>query len=130
MEKNNKKIIKGWVFYDWANSVYNLVVSSSIFPIFYDAITTNRFKADYFNLPIEKAREMELPEGVNVMVDFLGMKFSNSVLMSFVLAASFLVVSFLSPLLSGIAYYSGNKKRFMQFFSLLGSFSCITLFFF
>jgi len=130
MEKNNKKIIKGWVFYDWANSVYNLVVSSSIFPIFYDAITTNRFKANYFNLPIEKAREMELPEGVNVMVDFLGMKFSNSVLMSFVLAASFLVVSFLSPLLSGIADYSGNKKRFMQFFSLLGSFSCLTLFFF
>lgn len=130
MEKNDKKIIRGWVFYDWANSVYNLVVSSSIFPIFYDTITTNRFKANYFNVPIEKAIEMKLPEGVTVMVDFLGVKFSNSVLMSFVLAASFLVVSFLSPLLSGVADYSGNKKRFMQFFSLLGSIACISLFFF
>ena len=130
MLKNDKKIIKGWVFYDWANSVYNLVVSSSIFPIFYDTITTNRFKADYFKLPIEQAQEMSLPEGVSVMVEFFGVKFSNSVLMSFVLAASFLVVSFLSPLLSGVADYSGNKKRFMQFFSLLGSIACMTLFFF
>ena len=130
MEKSDKKIIKGWVFYDWANSVYNLVVSSSIFPIFYDTITTNRFKANYFKVPIEQAREMILPEGVGVMVDFFGIKFSNSVLMSFVLAASFLVVSFLSPLLSGVADYSGNKKRFMQFFSLLGAVACTTLFFF
>lgn len=130
MEKNNKRTIRGWVFYDWANSVYNLVVSSSIFPIFYDVVTTNRFKAEYFKLPIELAKDMELPEGVNVMVDFFGFKLANSVLMSFVLAASFLLVSILSPLLSGIADYSGNKKRFLQFFSTLGSLACISLFWF
>jgi len=130
MEKNNKRTIRGWVFYDWANSVYNLVVSSSIFPIFYDVVTTNRFKAEYFNLPLEKAKDMDLPEGVNVIVDFFGFKLANSVLMSFVLAASFLLVSVLSPLLSGIADYSGNKKRFLQFFSTLGSIACISLFWF
>jgi UMF1 family MFS transporter len=130
MEKNDKRIIRGWVFYDWANSVYNLVVSASIFPIFYDVVTTNRFKSEYFNLPIEQAKELDLPEGVNVMVDFFGFKLANSVLMSFVLAASFLIVSFLSPLLSGIADYSGNKKRFMQFFSTLGAIACVSLYWF
>ncbi len=130
MEKNNKRTIRGWVIYDWANSVYNLVVSASIFPIFYDVVTTNRFKAEYFKLPIEQAKKIDLPEGVNVMVDFFGFKLANSVLMSFVLAASFLIVSFLSPLLSGIADYSGNKKRFMQFFSTLGAIACISLYWF
>jgi MFS transporter, UMF1 family len=124
MEKNDKKIIKGWVFYDWANSVYNLVVSSSIFPIFYDAITKARFAK---SKGIEVA---DLKEGETILVSFFGMEMSSSVLFSFVLACSFLLIAFLSPLLSGIADYSGNKKRFMQFFSYLGSFACISLFFF
>lgn len=130
MEKGNKKIIRGWVFYDWANSVYNLVISSAIFPIFYDTITTNAFKAKYFNTSVEHAKEMTLPENVNVMVDFFGLELSSSVLFSFVLSASFLVVSFLSPLLSGVADYSGSKKRFMQFFCYLGAISCMSLYFF
>lgn len=124
MEKNDKKIIKGWVFYDWANSVYNLVVSSSIFPIFYDAITKARYAK---SKGIEVA---DLKEGETILVSFFGMEMSSSVLFSFVLASSFLLISFLSPLLSGIADYSGNKKRFMQFFSYLGSFACLSLFFF
>lgn len=119
MEKGNKKIIRGWVMYDWANSVYNLVISSAIFPIFYDNITTKKFLA--------KRGLEELPEGMTVTVDFFGTHFSNSVLMSYVLSASFLVVSILSPMLSGIADYSGNKKRFMQFFCYLGALSCISL---
>ena len=124
MEKNDKKIIKGWVFYDWANSVYNLVVSSSIFPIFYDAITKARYAKS-------KGLEVgDLKEGETILVSFFGMEMSSSVLFSFVLACSFLLIAFLSPLLSGIADYSGNKKRFMQFFSYLGSFACISLFFF
>ena len=128
MEKGNKKIIRGWVFYDWANSVYNLVISSAIFPIFYNSVTTRRYLEKYnaeHNLKLE-----ELPEGVDVMVNFFGMELSSSVLMSFVLSASFLVVSFLSPMLSGVADFSGNKKRFMQFFCYLGAISCITLYWF
>ena len=88
MEKGNKKIIRGWLFYDWANSVYNLVISSAIFPIFYDNATTNYFKSQYFHTSIDKAKEMTLPEHVNVTVDFLGMHLSNSALMSFILSAS------------------------------------------
>lgn len=130
MEKGNKKIIRGWVFYDWANSVYNLVISSAIFPIFYDTVTTNSYKAKYFGTSLEKAKELNLPENVTVTVDFFGAQISSSVLFSYVLSASFLVVSFLSPLLSGIADYSGSKKRFMQFFCYFGALACMTLYFF
>ncbi len=125
IQKGDKKIIRGWVMYDWANSVYNLVISSAIFPIFYDNVTTNHFKGTH-----GYALDESLPEGVNVTVDFFGWELSNSALMSFVLSASFLCVSFFSPFLSGIADYLGNKKRFLQFFCYLGAFSCMTLYFF
>jgi UMF1 family MFS transporter len=120
--KGDKKIIRGWVFYDWANSVYNLVISSAIFPIFYENVSTSRF--------LEKHNLQELPEGMQVTVDFFGHEFSSSVLISYVLSASFLVVSVLSPMLSGVADLTGNKKRFMQFFCYLGALSCMSLYFF
>ena len=120
--KGDKKIIRGWVFYDWANSVYNLVISSAIFPIFYENITTSRY--------LEKHGLTELPAGEHVTVDFFGFELSSSVLLSWVLSASFLVVAFLSPMLSGVADFTGSKKRFMQFFCYLGSLSSMSLFFF
>lgn len=124
MEKGNKKIICGWVFYDWANSVYNLVISSAIFPIFYDLVTKNYYAT---KRGIETS---EIPEGTSILVDFFGVEISSSVLFSYVLSASFLVVSILSPLLSGVADYSGNKKKFMQFFCYFGALACMSLFFF
>ncbi|NRA11609.1 MAG: MFS transporter [Crocinitomicaceae bacterium] len=163
MEKGNKKIIRGWVMYDWANSVYNLVISSAIFPIFYDNETKKQWakdklemtndsyaqvfeddkKFDFASITSQKLAHDEigmsaeaynaLPAGFdfgNVTVDFFGATLSNSVLMSYVLAASFILVSILSPMLSGVADFSGNKKRFMQFFCYLGAISCMSLFFF
>lgn len=125
MEKGNRKIIRGWVFYDWANSVYNLVISSAIFPIFYDNLTTKAYMQRVYG-----DGSLPLPKGENPTVIFFGQELSNSVVMSFVLSASFLLVSFLSPLLSGIADYTGSKKRFLQFFCYLGAISCMTLYFF
>ena len=124
MEKGNKKIIRGWVFYDWANSVYNLVISSSIFPIFYDAITKAHYAKEH-GIKVE-----DLQEGQTILVKFFGFYMSSSVLFSFVLASSFLVIAFLSPILSGVADYSGRKKKFLKFFCYLGSFACISLFWF
>ena len=125
IQKGDKKIIRGWVMYDWANSVYNLVISSAIFPIFYDTQSKIVY-AENNNIADWK----EIPEGTQVTIDFFGNQLSNSVVYSFVLCASFLVVSFLSPLLSGIADYTGSKKRFMQFFCYLGSFAAMSLYFF
>lgn len=122
--KGNKKIINGWVFYDWANSVYNLVISSAIFPIFYANITEKFY--------LEKLGRVEegLREGENVMVSFFNWEVSNSVIFSYTLSASFLMVALLSPLLSGVADYTGSKKHFMQFFCYLGAASCISLYWF
>ncbi len=122
MKKGNQRVIKGWIFYDWANSVYNLVISSAIFPLFYTNIT----KAQY----LKSVGRQELLPNENVLVEFFGYHVSNSVLFSYVLAASFLTVSILSPILSGIADVSGNKKRFLQFFCYLGALSSISLFWF
>ncbi|PWH85402.1 MFS transporter [Brumimicrobium oceani] len=120
--KSDQRVIKGWIFYDWANSVYNLVISSAIFPVFYANVTESHY--------LKTVGRNELLPDENVMVDFFGITLSNSVLFSYVLAASFLVVSILSPLLSGIADVTGSKKRFLQFFCYLGALSSISLFWF
>jgi len=96
--------------YDWANSAYALVISSAIFPIFYEKVT-------------------KTPDG-NDKIWFLGIEFLNTELYSYALALSFLIVAVLSPILSAIADYTGNKKVFMKFFTYLGAFSTIMLFFF
>ncbi len=108
LEKGNSKLINAWAFYDWANSVYSLVIATAVFPIYYESVTS----------------------GNNGMVPFLGTTFHNATLLSYSLSISFLIVAFLSPILSGIADYTGNKKRFMQFFCYLGSLSVMGLFFF
>ncbi len=108
LQKGDKKLLNAWAFYDWANSVYNLVISSAIFPIFYESLFIN---------------------GNNYIVVF-GINFKNSALISFVTAFAFLVVAFISPLLSGIADYVGNKKQFMRFFCYLGALSCVGLYWF
>lgn len=115
--KGDKKVINAWTFYDWANSVYPLVITTAIFPIFYETVTGPP------------------PHGIGTgpnqdIVQFFGSEIKNTVLYSYVIAASFVVVCLLSPLLSGIADYSGSKKRFLQFFCYLGSLSCASLYFF
>ncbi|MBP7931202.1 MAG: MFS transporter, partial [Chitinophagaceae bacterium] len=110
--RNNKKIQNAWTMYDWANSTYNLVITSTIFPAYYVAITTN-------SNPNELA-----------YVDFFGIKVINTALQNYALAFVFLIVAFTSPILSSIADYRGNKKAFMRAFTLLGALSCSALFFF
>ncbi len=112
---NNKKIINAWAFYDWANSVYPLVITTAIFPMFYEAVTSQTDASGAV---------------ISDMVTFFGMQFRNTELYSYVASLSFLIVSFSSPILSGIADYSDNKKGFLQFFCYLGSISCASLYFF
>jgi UMF1 family MFS transporter len=108
LEKGSKKLLNAWAFYDWANSVYTLTIASAVFPIFYDALFADR----------------------SHYIDVFGMHLKNSALISFITAFAFLLVSFLSPLLSGIADYVGNKKAFMKFFCYLGALSCMGLYWF
>ena len=121
--KGDKKVIRGWVMYDWANSVYSLVISSAIFPIFYEAQTTSVYAK-------KVGLSSDLIDSNDVTVSFFGYDVSPSVLYSMVISISFVFVSILSPILSGIADYTGNKKGFLKFFCYFGAFFCITLFFF
>ncbi|MBP2831909.1 MFS transporter [Aquimarina sp. U1-2] len=115
LPKGHKKLLNAWAFYDWANSVYNLTISSAIFPIFWGALTIIRDDQDHI---------------ISDTVRFFGYDFNNDSLISYVTALAFLVVSCISPLLSGIADYVGNKKNFLKFFCYLGALSCIGLYWF
>ncbi|OAB27777.1 MFS transporter, UMF1 family [Flavobacterium fryxellicola] len=108
LPKGSKKLLNAWAFYDWANSVYTLTIASAVFPIFYEALFS---------------------EG-NHYITIFGFSLKNSALISFVTATAFLVVAFISPLLSGIADYVGNKKAFMKFFCYVGALSCMGLYWF
>ncbi len=109
LPKGHPKLLNAWAFYDWANSVYSLVIASAVFPIFYELI----FKET----------------GKNYVL-FFGMKCKDTAMISFVTAFAFLIVAICSPILSGISDYLGNKKVFMRFFCYLGGLSCIGLYWF
>ena len=107
LQKGSKKLIRAWASYDWANSVYFLVITSTIFPIYYGSLF-----------------------GDNLYIDVFGQSLKNTALISYTTAAAFAVVAVLSPILSGIADYIGNKKSFMQFYTYVGALSCVGLYWF
>ena len=108
--KSSNKVTNAWCMYDWANSVYSLVITTAIFPIYYNAVTTSSTGS--------------------YIVSFFGIEIVNSVLYSYSLSFSFLLLTIIQPILSGIADYSGNKKLFLRLFMYLGSASCMSLYFF
>ncbi len=107
--RGDKKVLNAWAFYDWANSVYALVISSSIFPLFYGAL---------FRLESKES------------ADFFGIETPSESIISYVTAIGFLIIAFCSPLLSGVADYLGSKKFFLKLFCTIGSVSCMMLYFF
>ena len=110
-KKGSPKLIKAWAFYDWANSVYPLVISTAIFPIYYSTMSSSFANS----------------EGD---ISFLGMSWNPTTLYDYTLSISFLIVAFCSPILSAIADYTGNKLKFLRAFCLLGALSVMALFFF
>ncbi|HCX75576.1 MAG TPA: MFS transporter [Algoriphagus sp.] len=108
--KNKKKVQNAWAMYDWANSVYSLVITSTIFPVYYNSVTKGLDDSD--------------------IVSFFGFEIINTVLYSYSISFSFLIIAIISPLLSGMADSSGKKLEFMKFFAYLGSAACVGLYFF
>ena len=113
MQTASKKVINGWAMYDWANSVYNLVITSTIFPAYYEYVTGDQNDAT-----------------TNDTVVLFGRTFVNTSLYQYALGIAFIIVAVLSPLLSSIADYKGNKKSFLFFFCTMGSLACCALFFY
>ena len=102
IEKGNKKVINAWAFYDWANSVYPLVITTAIFPIFYESY-------------------------VDENVLFFGHQWISTALITVLSATYFLLLVLTIPFLTGIADNAGNKKSFMRWFCYQGSSRCILL---
>lgn len=105
-----KRLHSAWAMYDWANSAYNLVITSTIFPAYYTAVAVNEAGGD--------------------TISFFGLQLKNSALFDYALAAAYLIIAFLSPVLSSVADYRGNKKTFMKFFCYLGALACCGLYIF
>lgn len=110
MNVNNPKVLRAWAFYDWANSVHSLTITSAIFPIYFPiaAVMANNSKE----------------------INFFGLELVNTAVFSYTISVAFLILALLMPLLSGIADYQGTRKGFMKLFCYIGSISCMMLFFF
>ena len=108
-KKGSKKLLNAWAFYDWANSVYSLVIASSVFPLYYQALFSSA--------------------GIEY-ISIFGGTIRSTPLITYTTAIAFIFISLLIPILSGIADFVGNKKVFMKFFCYLGAFSCMGLYFF
>ncbi|MEC8738826.1 MAG: MFS transporter, partial [Bacteroidota bacterium] len=78
MRMNNQKVLNAWAMYDWANSVYSLVITATIFPIFYAAKTAG-------NKKIVQGNEVDV-------VSFFGREFVNNELYTYIFSASFFVI--------------------------------------
>lgn len=83
---------KSWVFYDWANSVFSLVITTAIFPI--------HFKTAASEAGISSA--------------------DSTAFWGYTTSLATLFISILAPILGTIADYKGFKKRFFTFFFALG----------
>jgi UMF1 family MFS transporter len=94
-----------WTFYDWANSSFSLVITSAVFPSYFLKNTDD-------------------------LIHIGSVTMSNSSLYAYMISAAYLVVAFLSPVLSGFADSANNKKFFLLFFATVGSLSCMGLYFF
>lgn len=105
IKKNDPRTLRGWVMYDWANSVFSLTIATAVFPIYYQETTPK-------------------------MVEVAGHAVRNTALYEYGVSAAFLLIAFISPLLSGIADYRGNKKNYMRFFVWMGALSCMAMYFF
>lgn len=110
MQTASKKVINGWAMFDWANSVYNLVITTTFFPIYFTAATKSAFKSE--------------------QIPFLGRKFENSALYDYTLGVAYFIIALSYPILTSIADIRGNKKNFMRFFTYTGSIGCSGLFLF
>ncbi|HOK99845.1 MAG TPA: MFS transporter [Bacteroidales bacterium] len=108
MIKDDKRVINAWCSYDIANSAYNLVITATIFPIYYQESSARFFQ-----------------DGI---VKVGGFTTTNTVLYDLTVSLAYLMVVILSPLLSGIADYGGYRRRFMRMFTYLGGLACLLLY--
>lgn len=103
--KNDKKTINGWALFDWANSAYALVISTAVFPPYFTGVLGDE-------------------------ITFAGIDAQSSTVYTLSITLAYLILALLSPLLSGMADYSGRRMFFLRVFTTIGSLACMALAFF
>lgn len=103
--KNDRRIVSGWTFFDWANSAFALVITVAIFPEYFLAVTDETVRLG-------------------------GTSVSAGSLYAFAISGAYLLIAAVSPWLSGIADYGGRKMWFLRLFTTIGALACIALVFF
>ena len=103
-----KKIIRAWCMYDWANSAFFTSVVSAIMPLYFVGLYKE-----------------ELGSGV-VIFNF---QFSATVVWALTGALGTFLVALSSPVFGIIADRSGIKKKLMTIFCVTGCLSTVMLFF-
>ena len=86
-----------WILQDWANSVYSLMITTAIFPIFFKTVTTNA--------------------GVTAANSTAYLGYANSI-------ATF-VVSVMAPVLGALADYRGYRNAMFTVSTMVGVFSVL-----
>ena len=90
-----------WMYYDWANSAYTIIISTAVFPLFYKAAATKA--------------------GVSAS--------DSTAYLGYTIAIATFILAMLGPILGTIADYKGFKKKFFTFFFVLGvSFTALLAF--
>ena len=107
---NDKREIRGWMLYDFANSAFSTTV-----------VTT--FLGPYLTGIIESQ------VGEKGSFTLLGIPIAAESFFTYCVSLSVLLQVFFLPVLGAIADYSNLKKRMMLFFAVLGALCTIGLFF-
>ncbi|WP_391209112.1 MFS transporter [Psychrobacillus sp. L4] len=81
-----------WAMYDWGSSAYSIIITTAVFPIFYKSSAT--------------------AAGVSAA--------NSTAYLGYTIAIFTFILAMLGPILGSIADYRGMKKKFFNFFTLLG----------
>jgi UMF1 family MFS transporter len=110
--QNNKREIRGWAMYDWANSAFSTTVGAVFLGPYLSSLVEAAAKAS----PDGQARFFGIPVAPDSFLPF-------AISFSVILQAGFL------PILGAIADYSNNRKPLMQLFATIGALATIGFFF-
>jgi len=102
----DKKQVRAWCMYDWANSAYILTVITAVLPVYFADVIVG-------------------PDGFVLG----GAVLSATTLWAYTISAAGALVLFISPIFGAAADFSASKKKFLMTFCYLGCLFTILLFF-
>jgi MFS transporter, UMF1 family len=123
-EPDRRREQRGWVFYDWANSVFPTSVTTVFGALYLTAVAAEAAKADTAtngSNPCPADAEGNTNKLVNCQIDAFGWHFQAGSLWGYLLAVATVVQVLIVPLMGAIADRTQNKKRMLASFAFGGA---------